>query len=49
MSVVELSKKTGVFREHISSTGGQVRMVPSLSVNVAPSEGHNCVLPVENQ
>ena len=44
--VVELSKKIGVRREHVSSTGGQVSMVPSLNVNIAPSEGHSFVLPI---
>ena len=44
--VVELSKKIGVRREHVSSTGGQVSMAPSLNVNIAPSEGHSFVLPV---
>ena len=44
--VVEVSKKIGVRREHVSSTGGQVSITPSLNVNTAPSEGHTFVLPV---
>ena len=35
--LVELNWTTGVFREHINSAGGQVIIVPSLSVSVAPS------------
>ena len=35
----------GVFREHVRLVGGQVSVVPP-NVSVAPSYGHNCVLPV---
>ena len=37
-----------MFREHVNSAGAQVSTVPPLSINVAPSEGHNCATPVNN-
>ena len=42
----EVSKVNCVSREQVDSAGGQVSVVPSLSANVAPSEGHNRVLPI---
>ena len=48
--VEESYDNIGVFREQMNSTGGQVSIVES-NVSVAPSLGHNCVLPayIQNQ
>ena len=40
----ELNEIIEVFREHVSSAGGQVSTVPP-NVSVAPSDVHNCVIP----